>query len=83
MERLRICDLSFCEDEVFDLSQVQGQKGFVSGFTSGFTSAFSSKPQLGSNIGAGISAGAAAALAGGIAVNGELYLYSSTSASAS
>ncbi|MBE8967505.1 hypothetical protein IQ277_14950 [Nostocales cyanobacterium LEGE 12452] len=83
MERLRICDLSFCEDEVFDLSQVQGQKGFVSGFTSSFASAFSSKPELGSNIRTSISAGVAGAVAAGIAVNGELYLYSATTASAS
>ncbi|MBN4006011.1 hypothetical protein [Nostoc sp. LPT] len=91
MERLRISDLSFCEDEVSDLSQVQG--GFESGFVSSLSTAINSKFESGyyvdkngkivPKIEASTSGAAAGAVAGGIAAGGKLVLYSSTFATAS
>ncbi|MDZ8257218.1 hypothetical protein [Nostoc sp. ChiQUE01b] len=82
MERLRISDLSFCEDEVSDLSQVQG--GFASGFVTSFSSAMTSKFQSGSNVGGSISGAVAGALAAGVAVgDGKIILLTSTFTTAS
>ncbi|MEH2230255.1 MAG: hypothetical protein V7K71_11530 [Nostoc sp.] len=70
MERLRISDLSFCEDEVSDLSQVQG--GFASTYARAYTIAKSSsykvdkdKRTITANYDAAIAAAIAAAITDG------------------
>ncbi|MEH1916463.1 hypothetical protein [Nostoc sp.] len=64
MERLRISDLSFCEDEVSDLSQVQG--GVAAAYARGYTIAKSSSYKVDKNKGT-ITANFDAAIAVGIA----------------
>ncbi|MBN3877249.1 MULTISPECIES: hypothetical protein [unclassified Nostoc] len=62
MERLRISDLSFCEDEVSDLSQVLG--GFASAYVANYSYAIKSSYKIDKS---GISAEISGAIAGGIA----------------
>ncbi|MEH2124993.1 hypothetical protein [Nostoc sp.] len=68
MERLRISDLSFCEDEVYDLSQVQG--GVATAYARGYSTAKNSSYTINSsgisaNISGAIGAGLAAAITDG------------------
>ncbi|MHC5768266.1 MAG: hypothetical protein ACYTXI_22115 [Nostoc sp.] len=68
MERLRISDLSFCEDEVSDLSQVQG--GVTSAYARGYSTAKKSsykidKSGISAEISGAIGAGIAAAITDG------------------
>ncbi|MDZ7965561.1 MAG: hypothetical protein RM368_11390 [Nostoc sp. DedSLP03] len=64
MERLRISDLSFCEDEASDLSQVQG--GVASTYARGYAIAKSSSYKVDKNKGT-ITANFDGALAGALA----------------
>ncbi|MDZ7953878.1 hypothetical protein [Nostoc sp. DedQUE09] len=62
MERLRISDLSFCEDEVSDLSQVQG--GVASAYARAYSTAKKSSYKVGNGT---ITATIEGALAGALA----------------
>ncbi len=62
MERLKISDLSFCEDEVSDLSQVQG--GVATAFARAYSTANKSSYKIGKSSITGTIEGA---FAGGIA----------------
>ncbi|MBN3940100.1 MAG: hypothetical protein V7L21_25515 [Nostoc sp.] len=62
MERLRISDLSFCEDEVSDLSQVQG--GIAFAYARSYSTANKSSYKVGKSSITGTIEGA---IAGGIA----------------
>lgn len=65
MERLRISDLSFCEDEVSDLSQIQG--GFASAYAGSYSTAKKSSYKVdGSGISGEIAGAIGGALAGAI-----------------
>jgi len=73
MERLRISDLSFCENEVSDLGQIQGGK-LATAFSASFGAATSNKfkatfkngvGSLSGSTDAGFGAGAAAAVSDG------------------
>ncbi|MEH2065621.1 MAG: hypothetical protein V7K50_25745 [Nostoc sp.] len=68
MERLRISDLSFCEDEVSDLSQVQG--GYASAYAGTYSTAKKSTYKVGKGtiegtVEGAIGAGLAAAITDG------------------
>ncbi|MEH2356283.1 hypothetical protein [Nostoc sp.] len=62
MERLRISDLSFCEDKVSDLSQVQG--GVASAYARSYSTAKKSSYKVGNGT---ITATIEGALAGALA----------------
>lgn len=77
MERLRISDLSFCEDEVSDLSQVQG--GFASAYAGTYSIAKKSTYKVGNGTIEGTVQGAlAAALAAAITDGGKVIVSVST-----
>ncbi|WP_375472016.1 hypothetical protein [uncultured Nostoc sp.] len=82
MERLRISDLSFCEDEVSDLSQVQG--GVASAYARSYSTANKSSYKVGKYTIEGIVAGAlGGALAGAITDGDKAIASANTSATVS
>ncbi|MEH2085280.1 hypothetical protein [Nostoc sp.] len=79
MERLRISDLSFCEDEVSDLSQVQG--GVVSAYARGYSTAKNSSYKVeNGTITATYNAAIAVGVAAAIVDDGEVLASVDTSA---
>ena len=77
MERLRISDLSFCEDEVSDLSQVQG--GFASAYVGIYSTAKKSTYKVGNGTLQGTVEGAlAGALAAAITDGGKVIVSATT-----
>ncbi|MDZ8035107.1 MULTISPECIES: hypothetical protein [unclassified Nostoc] len=82
MERLRISDLSFCEDETSDLSQVQG--GVASAYARSYSTAKKSSYKVDKfGISAEISGALAGALAGAITDGDKAIASANTSATAS
>ncbi|MEH2056468.1 MAG: hypothetical protein V7K97_09995 [Nostoc sp.] len=82
MERLRISDLSFCEDEVSDLSQVQG--GFASAYAGSYSTAKKSTYKVGNGTIEGTVEGSlAGALAGAITDGDKVIVSATTSATVS
>ncbi|GAB1541074.1 hypothetical protein NUACC21_37440 [Scytonema sp. NUACC21] len=96
MERLRILDLSFCENEVSDLGQVQGGNlvvglavGFDAANRTAFTSNFSfertglTSADIIVSGGASASGATGGAASGAAAAGGFVSVFSSASATAS
>ncbi|MEH2290902.1 hypothetical protein [Nostoc sp.] len=82
MERLRISDLSFCEDEVSDCSQVQG--GVASAYARSYSTANKSGYKIGKYSIEGTVEGAlAGALAGAITDGDKAIVSANTSATVS
>ncbi|MEH2330435.1 hypothetical protein [Nostoc sp.] len=82
MERLRISDLSFCEDEVSDFSQVQG--GVASVYARSYSTANKSSYKVGKyTIDATLEGALAGALAGAITDGDKAIVSANTSATVS
>ncbi|MBE9104158.1 hypothetical protein IQ229_04150, partial [Nostoc cf. edaphicum LEGE 07299] len=82
MERLRISDLSFCEDEVSDLSQVQG--GVAYGYALSVSTAKKGSYKVGKGTLEGtVEGGIAGAIAGAITDGNNVIVSANTSAGVS
>nr|WP_322710351.1 hypothetical protein [Nostoc sp. ChiSLP03a]MDZ8211439.1 hypothetical protein [Nostoc sp. ChiSLP03a] len=82
MKRLRISDLSFCEDEVSNLSQVQG--GVASAYVRSYSIAKKSSYKVGNGtIEATFEGAIAGAIAGAITDGDKVIVSANTSATVS